>query len=50
MRAGGYSLGGSLPPTCFTDFTGSDRVAREMMAWVKLWDYCIFGKKKGKTM
>ncbi|EKM82410.1 hypothetical protein AGABI1DRAFT_89230 [Agaricus bisporus var. burnettii JB137-S8] len=35
-------------PTCFTDLIGNDRVARETMAWVKQWDYCVFGKKKGK--
>ncbi|KAF9447866.1 P-loop containing nucleoside triphosphate hydrolase protein [Macrolepiota fuliginosa MF-IS2] len=35
-------------PACFTDLIGNDRVARETMAWVKQWDYCVFGKKKGK--
>jgi chromosome transmission fidelity protein 18 len=27
---------------------GNERVARETMAWVKQWDWCVFGKKKGK--
>jgi len=35
-------------PTCFTDLIGNDRVARETMIWVKQWDYCVFGKAKGK--
>ncbi|KXN91400.1 Chromosome transmission fidelity protein 18 [Leucoagaricus sp. SymC.cos] len=35
-------------PTCFTDLIGNDRVARETMAWVKQWDFCVFGKTKGK--
>jgi len=35
-------------PTCFTDLIGNDRVARETMIWVKQWDYCVFGKTKGK--
>ncbi|KAJ3576874.1 hypothetical protein NP233_g105 [Leucocoprinus birnbaumii] len=35
-------------PTCFTDLIGNDRVARETMAWIKQWDFCVFGKKKGK--
>jgi hypothetical protein len=30
------------------ELLGNDRVAREMMAWVKQWDFCVFGKKKGK--
>lgn len=35
-------------PACFTDLIGNDRVARETMTWVKQWDYCVFGKLKGK--
>lgn len=35
-------------PTCFTDLIGNDRAARETMIWVKQWDYCVFGKMKGK--
>ncbi|THG93472.1 hypothetical protein EW026_g7776 [Hermanssonia centrifuga] len=35
-------------PKRFTDLLGDDRVHREVMAWVKEWDYCVFGKKKGK--
>ena len=35
-------------PHRFTELLGNDRVAREIMAWVKQWDFCVFGKKKGK--
>ncbi|KAJ7074182.1 P-loop containing nucleoside triphosphate hydrolase protein [Mycena amicta] len=35
-------------PRQFADLTGNERVAREVMAWVKQWDYCVFGKSKGK--
>jgi hypothetical protein len=27
---------------------GDDRVHREVLAWVKEWDWCVFGKSKGK--
>jgi chromosome transmission fidelity protein 18 len=27
---------------------GNERVARDTMAWVKQWDWCVFGKKRGK--
>ena len=27
---------------------GDDRVHREVMSWVKEWDFCVFGKSKGK--
>ena len=26
---------------------GDDRVHREVMAWVKEWDYCVFGRRQG---
>jgi chromosome transmission fidelity protein 18 len=35
-------------PRRFTDLLGDDRVHREVMEWVKEWDYCVFGKRKGK--
>ncbi|KAF7311473.1 AAA domain-containing protein [Mycena kentingensis (nom. inval.)] len=35
-------------PRQFADLTGNERVAREVMAWVKQWDQCVFGKSKGK--
>ena len=35
-------------PQQYTDLLGDDRVHREVMAWVKEWDYCVFGKAKGK--
>ncbi|KAJ7709592.1 hypothetical protein B0H17DRAFT_1173775 [Mycena rosella] len=35
-------------PRQFTDLMGNERVARETMEWVKQWDWCVFGKTKGK--
>ena len=35
-------------PHRFTELLGNERVARETMAWVKQWDFCVFGKNKGK--
>lgn len=35
-------------PHRFTELLGNDRVARDTMAWVKQWDFCVFGSKKGK--
>ncbi|TFK54597.1 P-loop containing nucleoside triphosphate hydrolase protein [Heliocybe sulcata] len=35
-------------PRVFADLLGDERVHRETMAWVKEWDWCVFGKKKGK--
>ncbi|OJA12544.1 hypothetical protein AZE42_08143 [Rhizopogon vesiculosus] len=35
-------------PGKFTELLGNERVARETMAWVKQWDWCVFGKKKSK--
>jgi chromosome transmission fidelity protein 18 len=35
-------------PRRFTDLMGNERVARETMTWVKQWDWCVFGSKKGK--
>ena len=35
-------------PQQYTDLLGDDRVHREVMAWVKEWDYCVFGKARGK--
>jgi len=30
------------------ELMGNERVARETMTWVKQWDWCVFGKKRGK--
>ncbi|KAI0273411.1 P-loop containing nucleoside triphosphate hydrolase protein [Gloeopeniophorella convolvens] len=35
-------------PKRFTDLLGDERVHREVLAWVKQWDACVFGKSKGK--
>lgn len=35
-------------PRRFTDLLGDDRVHREVMAWVKEWDYCVFGRRQGR--
>ncbi|KAK0463823.1 P-loop containing nucleoside triphosphate hydrolase protein, partial [Desarmillaria tabescens] len=35
-------------PQRFTDLMGNERVAREVLSWVKQWDWCVFGKSKGK--
>lgn len=35
-------------PQRFIDLVGDDRVHREVLAWVKEWDFCVFGNKKGK--
>lgn len=35
-------------PQRFTELLGNERVAREVMVWVKQWDWCVFGKRKTK--
>ncbi|PPQ93288.1 hypothetical protein CVT25_015286 [Psilocybe cyanescens] len=35
-------------PRKFTDLLGNEKVARDAMTWVKEWDYCVFGKSRGK--
>ncbi|KAL1762152.1 P-loop containing nucleoside triphosphate hydrolase protein [Schizophyllum commune] len=35
-------------PTRFTELIGNERSARDVMAWVKQWDWCVFGHRKGK--
>lgn len=35
-------------PQRYLDLLGDDRIHREVMSWVKEWDYCVYGKKKGK--
>ncbi|OCH85001.1 P-loop containing nucleoside triphosphate hydrolase protein [Obba rivulosa] len=35
-------------PKCYADLLGDDRVHREVLAWVKEWDQCVFGRNKGK--
>ncbi|EJD53229.1 P-loop containing nucleoside triphosphate hydrolase protein [Auricularia subglabra TFB-10046 SS5] len=33
-------------PKRFTDLLGDERVHRETMAWVKQWDFCVFGTNR----
>jgi chromosome transmission fidelity protein 18 len=35
-------------PMRFMDLLGDERVHRDTLAWVKEWDYCVFGKRKIK--
>ncbi|KIY73222.1 P-loop containing nucleoside triphosphate hydrolase protein [Cylindrobasidium torrendii FP15055 ss-10] len=37
-------------PVRFTELVGNERVARDIMGWIKQWEYCVFGKRslKGK--
>ncbi|TFK76193.1 P-loop containing nucleoside triphosphate hydrolase protein [Pluteus cervinus] len=35
-------------PQKFTELVGNERVAREVMTWVKQWDWCVFGRRKAK--
>ncbi|KAH9950273.1 P-loop containing nucleoside triphosphate hydrolase protein [Amylocystis lapponica] len=35
-------------PKRFTELLGDDRVHREVTAWVKEWDWCVFGARKGR--
>ncbi|KIY50839.1 P-loop containing nucleoside triphosphate hydrolase protein [Fistulina hepatica ATCC 64428] len=35
-------------PSRFTELIGNERVAREALAWVKQWDWCVFGRSTGK--
>ncbi|KAI9069979.1 P-loop containing nucleoside triphosphate hydrolase protein [Trametes sanguinea] len=35
-------------PKRFTELLGDDRVHREVLAWVKEWDCCVFGKGKAR--
>ncbi|TBU35498.1 P-loop containing nucleoside triphosphate hydrolase protein [Dichomitus squalens] len=35
-------------PSRFTELLGDDRVHREVLAWVKEWDCCVFGKNKNR--
>lgn len=35
-------------PRRFMDLVGNEKVARDALAWVKQWDYCVFGKTRGK--
>lgn len=38
-------------PKKFTDLLGNERVARDAMAWLKQWDWCVFGRsRKGKKV
>ncbi|KAF8637392.1 hypothetical protein AX17_002887 [Amanita inopinata Kibby_2008] len=37
-------------PSRFTELVGNERVARDTLAWVKQWDWCVFGRRpKGKA-
>ncbi|KAJ3517397.1 hypothetical protein NLJ89_g519 [Agrocybe chaxingu] len=35
-------------PSKYTDLLGNERVARDAMTWIKRWDWCVFGKSRGK--
>ena len=35
-------------PQQYTVLLGDDKAHREIMAWIKEWDYCVFGRSKGK--
>ena len=35
-------------PQRFTDLIGNERVARDVMSWVKRWDFCVFGRRRGQ--
>ncbi|KAI6045547.1 P-loop containing nucleoside triphosphate hydrolase protein [Pisolithus marmoratus] len=35
-------------PRRFTELLGNERVARDVLAWVKQWDWCVFGKQRKK--
>lgn len=35
-------------PKRYLDLLGDERVHRETLAWVKEWDFCVFGKRKAK--
>jgi chromosome transmission fidelity protein 18 len=35
-------------PKRFVDLLGDERVHRDTLAWVKEWDYCVFGKRRPK--
>jgi hypothetical protein len=35
-------------PERFTELMGNEKAARETMAWVKQWDWCVFGTRRGK--
>ncbi|KIJ10510.1 hypothetical protein PAXINDRAFT_177467 [Paxillus involutus ATCC 200175] len=35
-------------PQRFTELLGNERVSREVMGWVKQWDWCVFGKRNKK--
>ena len=39
---------GRYHPKRYTDLLGDERVHREVLAWVKQWDLCVFGKGRGK--
>ncbi|KIM48804.1 hypothetical protein M413DRAFT_437980 [Hebeloma cylindrosporum] len=35
-------------PRKFIELLGNERVARDALSWVKQWDWCVFGKSRGK--
>lgn len=35
-------------PRKFMELIGNDKVARDALSWIKQWDYCVFGKTRGK--
>ncbi|BFZ53349.1 Chromosome transmission fidelity protein 18 [Savitreella phatthalungensis] len=32
-------------PKKFTDLLGDERTSRDVMRWIRQWDYCVFGKR-----
>ncbi|KAL1923537.1 uncharacterized protein VTP21DRAFT_8517 [Calcarisporiella thermophila] len=37
-------------PRVFLDLLGDTRINREVLSWVKEWDFCVFGKKNPKKV
>ncbi|KAG2212269.1 hypothetical protein INT47_001628, partial [Mucor saturninus] len=35
-------------PTCYMDLMGDQRINREVLKWVKQWDYCVFKRKSAQ--
>jgi len=35
-------------PKRFVELLGDEKVNLEVLSWVKEWDFCVFGKRKGK--
>ncbi|KAH9271827.1 hypothetical protein BASA83_005929 [Batrachochytrium salamandrivorans] len=37
-------------PRMYVDMVGDERLNREVLTWVKQWDYCVFGKPVKRTL